>query len=860
MARSRLILPLGLTAVLTLVSCLDRPFRLSVHDVNEDAPQERAVILISDPQIYSREALVEDRRTELKYLTEQLAASKQAQFTPEIRRQLQLVTTFMGQVEAKYDPLGGGAAKDAGAVEALQRDIQIARLQAELIAAQQQVANVQAGGDLPVATGNSVVPDPAPLGNASFDSPGLKGTEAIESRLLQLHEKLAKLEEKAKTETRAAATAASPRDIYRDRKAYRAELRSDIDAIRLDDVHDQDGNSLYRLQFRATLLPGEKKDKFGVARLTVVPPDLRWRDIDRLYRKWLGHVTYRLNAERGMTPLRAMSKTSIFFASIPIGYALDERDDATCSVKPKQNDRCAMFSLAIPPGTQDEFTQLLAWRKTPSSSTPAPSRVGWLYPPEPNSTEAEWETYEKNCKALRDEVRNSSHYEIASASLDGYLQRLTIGRDSKRLEGVHRRIDKSRLSAPEKLFLYRAEDREAQLHNCASILADADRGTAAPDESSSIALTPWPFAQSIAEVCEGRSEDGQVVSCQGPWFKRTRTRDDWFRNYEPDEAPGPSTWAIGMPGGSARVYAANPVELAQRTSQISDVSDAVQMAGAMSMVLPGQGVGLDAAAAQLDYAAGQAEAMDRNPVVVGFADREADWTGNRLGKAVPPGSRGIWPRFGWVFGPRAHIEHSGRTSDLKLRQTVVNHAVTADLSVPGWWPWIGLEVETAWIANWHDDCCGEEPDVLWTYDEEDPSARSRLRTVAVRLPLNRADLDGLSDIVLQETGRAARGARIEQVIPASVPACSGKTTFLIYGRDMWRSTDAFLSGLPMEAEGARVLPDMEGIAVTFDINKISLPRASEDVVLTVATRNGTDESTVKIKGLNTKTSCEPKPS
>lgn len=42
-------------------------------------------------------------------------------------------------------------------------------------------------------------------------------------------------------------------------------------------------------------MPGRHKDKFGLARLTYLPPVLTTKDINELYRDWLAHLTRRMN-------------------------------------------------------------------------------------------------------------------------------------------------------------------------------------------------------------------------------------------------------------------------------------------------------------------------------------------------------------------------------------------------------------------------------------------------------------------------------------------------------------------------------------------------------------------------------------
>ena len=60
----------------------------------------------------------------------------------------------------------------------------------------------------------------------------------------------------------------SPVDEFRDRLAYREELRNEIIENRLDDRHDLDGNTLYRIKFDATVIP--QHDTSGWALIKVL--------------------------------------------------------------------------------------------------------------------------------------------------------------------------------------------------------------------------------------------------------------------------------------------------------------------------------------------------------------------------------------------------------------------------------------------------------------------------------------------------------------------------------------------------------------------------------------------------------------
>jgi hypothetical protein len=136
----------------------------------------------------------------------------------------------------------------------------------------------------------------------SLEAPAAPNIAAINTRLSELKGKLdtllTQVGEQAKTRVpklREAEARISPRDQFLDFQAYRAELRTALNAARLDDRHDDAGNTLYRLAFKTTVLPGEIQNKWGAARLTLKGPDWDQYTIRELYYSWLGYLASRLN-------------------------------------------------------------------------------------------------------------------------------------------------------------------------------------------------------------------------------------------------------------------------------------------------------------------------------------------------------------------------------------------------------------------------------------------------------------------------------------------------------------------------------------------------------------------------------------
>jgi len=196
-----------------LLSCGDSssPYT-AVTPIDEDQPQTGAVIKLSDPQVYARETLINDRRQELRYLLNELKKSETIFFEPQVTRDLRTVQA----IKAELAILGKGSP------QTLSSEAELGKL------------------------------DGRPTDTKTV-------SEKEENR-------------KTDSDSESPQPLSHPQELFRDRQAYRAEIRSAIAEVNLDDVHDYAGYALYRLQFRATVMPGKHKNKYGVAQLTVLPP------------------------------------------------------------------------------------------------------------------------------------------------------------------------------------------------------------------------------------------------------------------------------------------------------------------------------------------------------------------------------------------------------------------------------------------------------------------------------------------------------------------------------------------------------------------------------------------------------------
>jgi hypothetical protein len=276
---------------LTLTSCAwfeSNPYaNFSVGDINEDGPDSEATILVGDPQVISRDTLINDRDRESRHIEELIKKSKYLKFEPQILRDIKVVNAFTSQLGVGFDPSIGRSFKRAEEISSLSTDIEILKLKNQLKQLQEQIntnstdISLKPKTDTPISAPTNTPPT-VTHDALTGDTGSLKKlSKVIDSLLSTAAEKLNKNKpDKSQFNS-------SPEEQFEDLNAYRARLRQRQAEINLDDVHDLLGNTLYRLQLNATILPGEIKNKYGVLDFAITGSKVEEKELDRVYVNWL---------------------------------------------------------------------------------------------------------------------------------------------------------------------------------------------------------------------------------------------------------------------------------------------------------------------------------------------------------------------------------------------------------------------------------------------------------------------------------------------------------------------------------------------------------------------------------------------
>jgi hypothetical protein len=852
---SKLNVVLVLSVLLTLIGCR-KPYDYGLSNFNESAKQSEAVILVSSPQVYARETLADDRRREAEFLEQLLKESKDATFQPQIRRELASISLLTSQLGLSFDPKIAVDSRRSKEIGSLEEDVRETQLRLQLHQLQQQINAVTAGSSVQnTSAPNATVPVPD-----SAPKPVPPSEERIKSQVQDLRSHIDKVLEQLKGmsgDIKNTSITSSPQEAFRDKQAYRNELRAALGAVNLDDLHDADGNALFQLQFRATVLPGEHKDQYGAARLSINPPKLFIEDVNDLYRQLLSIATYQIN-------LAQEQDTHINYAEIGIAsglfdiaeiYIHRDRERIKECYSAKRFD-CVKISLAVPrelSSAAKEGLRVYSEGKGTDLYSLAED-IKQALENERGFDAQLFGDFRTLCdisgRNLSDLLSKDNFFDAQTKQIIAHwlfvepvLRDAVQGISKSRLNNWNSRMAKvlEEISRDRRIDEATIIDTLQRHHPKCSLLTNAsiNRSTVLfPDEFGTALI------QNYGAVKRYRHE--------------LATGSDKYRKWVEQHTE------LGRAKGNVYVYSAGPIEQAQRVSSLTSAVEALQMTMALSAILPVNGVGLNQSMGTLQHALGKAEALEREPIVVGFSGRHLNQTNEetrsgyrRTGyrrleelshedrelQAIQADSRPYIPNFGWIFGPRVVVDP--RHQQLRLEQTVATHMVTTDISAPAWWPSIEFDVQSAWIHNWHDR--GEGTDLF----EQEKSIRSQ--TLLAALPKRSADLETLMfQIARAEAKRNFQETQISSVIPQTISYCNKQvTTFLVEGPDVWRTTKAFLAGI--SHKDIQILPDMKGVAVQFDL--ANLPRFAEKAMLSVATRRGTADYEIKFVGSTDGKTC-----
>lgn len=743
------------------------------------APQAPATILVSDPKLYRREALIDERREEVAYINRLMKESETIAFTPDIVRELEVIRSLSLSLGVGSDPAAGRANRQAERVGEIRDEIELTKLQLEL--AQMKRDAELARDRLPAQTeptagatgGSGTAPATRPVTAAD--------ASAVITRIDALQKSLADRLAASVPGPRGVTATANPIDSFRDRATYRALLATARNAASLDELHDSGGNALARFTFQATILPDRQGKHDAAVGLLKMSVDTAADNslLPEIYQGWISH----LNAAGDISDpdiLKLAREHELFT------LAFLER--------PKPGTKLAAAApacsklVAAPTGQCDHLHIFTPMMRDPVTGLPVDfTEVGELV----NSGFLG--------SAMADSlnaISNLDSRQIAALNTPGSCaldaeDHLVPAPQDLRAMGEQAGAAQQRIAAIQSIS---QEDR-AKIGMNARV---ADFGVSlltsivdALVRNGADLATQQRWANQTGAIIAYKAALGARVRCLGP-----------LAAAQP-EVPPAFAERLARVEKRLTVYDVSPREQVQLVSTAARAADAISLAAALSAQAPSSGAAATAAAGFSRSASGKADQIERNPVIVGFA-QAARGTGTDSAAS-----------FGWVLGPRVNI--NARRQRLELRQTPRVHDLSADISYPGWLPRLRLRVESALAPAWSG---------LNLLDQQ-PGARAE-QAVTIKTQPTAADYDALTQL-LAGTGNIRRPT-LKTIAPTRLRACEA-ATLRIEGRHLWRATAVQIGALKLEGDAIRVLPDLSGIMVAVP-RGIALADKAELAVLT----------------------------
>ena len=790
----------SIAVVLALSGCAN-PYALKIQAINYDQKQAPGIIQFTDPKIYKREALINERREEIAYLKKLLKDVKDEMFKAQIVREIELIQSFAGSLGLEHDARAGLNYQRTREISDIQHEIELTRVEMQLAQLKRDAELLRANlvnqrEPSQSEYGDDVNPNnlPAPPNDLSFNQ--------ILEQIDELRNSVEDRIDSKSSQPPMSTGVSSPIETFHDKQAYRDAIKAAINAQSLDELHDMSGNSLFRIQLQATVLPSLKThlDSLGMLRMEVTPPVMSEsnRELPKLYQRWLWHVMQSLNRlPHDVTPISTMRF---------------EQDQL-------------LLGLAEIPG----LFKVVMFEFSKSDSDSSKFCQGWR----------EDERDFKNCWYLRIPL-SPNEYETAR-----YLYDLASQFPGSAIDDIKdatedwTSADNNEGSCPDQtkdnkaIFLAQTVQatwptlEQSLLHIANTDLGNPALTTHLRSEITKVISNGSELRTAASELMR-KIADSQEGDCH-----------EWFVAQWQADVPQAFVETInsiltepGEPGNRVSVYAVSPTERAQRISTAARAADAIAMASSLIGSLPSAGLSGSGNFSFTRSAVGKADALERAPLVVGFAEpgvRSVKWvdSGRDDGSQYDINSP-RHPSFGWLLGPKVSLNPKKR--QLELEHYLAPYELHVDLSMPGWWPYVDLKVYSAWAPNWRTST---------TTAKSFAPAKPRLERI-VRIPLrhNAADMQGLTQLLLEgTTGRPVDQPRISKVHPHSLTVCNGSVTFAIEGDGIWRASEVHIGGYHVSQTGIRVLPDMTGIAVTIDSNDLpTLKNLGKEVV--VWTHNG----------------------
>lgn len=759
----------SLLLALVLAGC-GNPYGLSVNSANYEAAPTPGSITFTEPKLYRREALINERRGEHAYLSKLIEDSPSALFAPEITRQLEVVRTISASLNLKFDPALGVQYRRSEEKADIQQQLDMLGLQMQLDKLKRDSELLK--DQLTKQTEPSADSGKPQAGAGGAGAGGASKPEEQTTAITALTAAIDQLRSQLTTSLGTNITAitplnvVNPMDQFNDRAVYREMLNGARNAASLDELHDRDGASLIRLNVTATVFPPAKpyRETFGRLRMQVEAPNKEGGspEFKALYWDWLAYLSTKLSqAEpvKGRYPLT------------PLGNAMAQQGDLLNIV---------WVEFSTSPGSDCRGLSIAA------DEAPRKSCLVMPIAAPPVEIEGASRTYNTSLQLLAGK--------FADRGID-YPALMRMLADDGGLKGLFN--------------------------------ADCTLNTAVSARPIALAAIPaeqWPTARQVVTLAfaleklteVGPFVDGQLLAITSKRrfpqiyyasynavdpiaVAQARRIVDQIRTSDIGRQCGaqlsqwlafdvPQAFLARLTFGKPSVYQVGPKQQVQIVSTEARAAEAFALAASVAAQAPPQGIGGNAGFNFARSALGKVDALERVPLVVGYGDA--------LQASGPSQDGRAGPVFGWMMGPRAVVDSEHQK--LIWQQGLRPQELSVDLIVPGWWPYLTIVASSTWSPDWagRGGKAGTE---------------GEMRRLKVMLSPTSADYDQITNQILG--GSSLKLPYVQDVLPRRLPACASGIAIQLRGPQLWRADKVVIGGAIYDQTAVEVLPGLEGVLV-----------------------------------------------
>ena len=595
-------------------------------------------IKVGNPRVTTRERLVNDRLEEDAWLEKQLSEIDKQDFSGhQGLSDVRSLTGVSAQAGVNRDPgqIAIYQSQQKQQLQELQQKAEIDKLNYQITLARKQNELAAVTSD-PTKASSTDGYSPSTTASNSLTAPTVSDAQKA------LDESLAKLNNAMPDPTRIEATKAksSPIDQFRDKLAYREEIRNEKLQNALDDSHDLHNNTLYRLNFDTTIIPANDTSAWAMINVKIEPPE---------------------NAEPTPEQFAKIVNTKIADTSRSIANAI--KQVPTCrDIKITAANINAITSDVAQCLQDEKLNNVLGYFplvKNKLPSAPAQNKL-FIYRPEPDKPKQN--QLEDIAKAIL--LHGKSECNTGQCSLAilvnnfvaEYLVLLQLNNPSDFTYEITNDVP-----APPAPTL-------AGHFMCGSTLctetASAGRLKGFKYNKDTYRIFPIAdndqdaIATTFMELYDVPESDAQ----------RTKLKDSTNGFCEKQKIRLEHISFIG----------ATPKESVQRISDVLARRNATELALALKDVTGS--ASLNTMLSYFNQSDGLFEALRRQPLVVGYTDTDS---------------------FGWLIGPKYRIEHKyniflGDKSQAGYRHVPIQNGVSGTISVPVFWNSINLTIGKYW--------------------------------------------------------------------------------------------------------------------------------------------------------------------